>query len=63
MEPIREAATGLWARLEADGYSASAAEFLAVRFMAQCMRGMNLTVPVDIGARSDEDPKAESAWR
>lgn len=61
MEPVREAAYGLRARLEADGFSPAAAEYLAVRFMSQCLRGMKLTISVDIAGEPDGGLQAESA--
>jgi hypothetical protein len=61
MEPVREAAYGLRSRLEADGFSPAAAEYLAVRFASQCMRGMKLTISVDIGNGSGGGLEAESA--
>jgi hypothetical protein len=60
MDPVREAATGLRARLEADGYSPSAAEYLSVRFLAQCMKGLRLTVSVEAGTEHGDDLPAES---
>lgn len=62
--PIREAAAGLRTRLEnEDGFSPASAEYLAARFVAQCMRGLKLTVCVDIGGEPDGDPRLESGRR
>jgi hypothetical protein len=60
MGPIREAAFGLRVQLEADGFSPGAAEYLAMRFVAQCMKGIRLTVSVDIGSEPSEDPRVET---
>jgi hypothetical protein len=61
MVPIRAAGCGLRVQLEEeDGYSAQAAEYLSVHFVRQCMRGLQLSVSVDIGSEPDDDPRAES---
>jgi hypothetical protein len=61
MIPIREAACGLRTQLEdEDGFSPAAAEYLAVRYVQQCMRGLRLTVSVDIAGEPEDDPRAES---
>jgi hypothetical protein len=61
--PIREAAVGLRTRLEGDGFSPSAAEYLAVKFMTQCLKHLQLTVAVDIGSGRDDDPWVEPGRR
>jgi hypothetical protein len=63
MGPIREAARGLRRQLEADDFSPSAAEYLAMRYVSQCMRGLRLTVSVDIGGEPGDDLRAESGRR
>ena len=55
MGPIQEAAVGLRARLEADGYSPSAAEYLSAKYMTMCMRSLRLTISVDIEGWSEPD--------
>jgi hypothetical protein len=60
MGSIREAGCGLRAQLEADGFSSSAAEYLAIRFIAQCIKHVKLTVSVDIGNEPDDDPRVKS---
>ena len=63
MGPIREAAVGLRAQLEADGFSPSAAEYLAVRFVAHHMRHLKLTVSVEAVVEPGNDPRGESGRR
>jgi hypothetical protein len=63
MGPIREAAAGLRVQLEADGFSPGAAEYLAMRFISQCLKGIRLTVSVDIGIEPGDDPRVESSQR
>jgi hypothetical protein len=63
MGPIREAARGLRAQLEADGLSPSAAEYLQVRFIAHHLRHLRLTVSVDVTAQPGGDPREESGRR
>jgi hypothetical protein len=60
MGSIREAGCGLRAQLEADGFSPAAAEYLAVRFIHQCLKHMKLTVSVNIGNEPDDDPRVKS---
>jgi len=63
MAPIQEAAVGLRSRLESDGFSPSAAEYLAVKFFTQCTKHLKLVVSVDIEDGPDDDPRAESGRR
>jgi hypothetical protein len=61
MVPIREAARGLRTQLELeDGYSPQAAEYLSGRFMTTCMRGLKLSVSIDVENGPIDDPRTES---